>query len=207
MSASAHLRLHDPRYLVGHWPLNGHAQDVSGYGNHGTWSGTAAYAAGPFNGKTVGSFGGASYIRVPDHARYQVGSGNFSCSFWLRRDSAATIYPMTKPDTTEVGFRTVGTIVQAWMGGSSLPAAASITAGVYFHVALVRSGVNDESIYVDGKPDGNTISIVNIGTGDFCFGARNFSSGYWVGGLGGFRFYNIGLTGDEIFSLYEYDTR
>ena len=73
-------RIRNPQYLVGHWLAGGdHADDVSGYGNNGTWTGTEAYADGTY-GRSVGSFDASSLITVaaadspslsPPHSKLQ----------------------------------------------------------------------------------------------------------------------------------------
>ena len=71
-------RLRSPKTLVGRWPLNNNALDVSGYGNHGTWAGTEAYAAFLKNSRQAGSFDGVnSYVSLgADLASFgQSGSG------------------------------------------------------------------------------------------------------------------------------------
>ena len=91
MSASAHRRLHDSKFLVGHWPLNGHAQDVSGHGNHGTWAGTAAYATGPFSGHQTASLDGKTqYMTVTDAASLAFDTGEFSVSAMIHSPAGPT---------------------------------------------------------------------------------------------------------------------
>src|SRR4030042_3553048 len=77
-------RLNHPEYLVGYWPLNNYAQDVSGYGNHGTFTGTEAYVEGPW-GHSVGSFNGSRYITT---LKPLIPSGAWSISVFVNIPSA-----------------------------------------------------------------------------------------------------------------------
>ena len=216
MSALAHRRLHDPKFLVGHWPLNGHAQDVSGYGNHGTWSGTAAYATGPYNGKTVGSLNGASSIALGTVPGFAGGFSGFTAAIWnkptssvagvqrlLTREFGYTIYNFDGLLSCAV-YKTPGGTNNRWVI-SSIP---GFVPNVWSYCAMTFVGTT-LIVYLNGVfYASNTASTTEAGaqTGDF-IGSNAAGSQRFTGQTHNARLYNIALTGDEVAALYEYDTR
>jgi hypothetical protein len=65
--------------LIGHWPLDGSADDAAGTHN-GTFNGTAAYVAGPVG--QAASFDGASYISLGAGVQ---GLTAYTKAAWVRR--------------------------------------------------------------------------------------------------------------------------
>lgn len=173
---SATRRLFDPRYLKGYWPLNSTADDLSGYGSNGTWSGTTAYAAGPF-GKTVADFNGTNgKVSVGDIGNIQ------TIAFW------------TKPDTTTEEFILIDTGKDIMVSGGTITytgvtadstyvngeLSTTLAAGLWQHVVCVLSAANDA----------NTFQIATDGTN---FGASEMAN---------VRAYSTALSGDEAKALF-----
>ena len=218
MSASAHRRLHDPRYLVGHWPLNGHARDVSGHGNHITGVRAPKFTTGPFSSHQIGTLTGNNHWEGGTGIGALLGaacsSASISCMVYATsvagNDGVVSIssaFGLTSGKMElKVGFETWGLKVGAV--SSSTPA----TANSWVHLVGSWNGAT-QSLYVNSVPldsDANTTAL------DFTGLASGFGVYYLTGSGGGFclngslanvRLYNIALTGDEIFSLYEYDKR
>lgn len=73
--------------LVGHWPLNNNAQDVSGNNYHGVWT-VEDYEENCF-GKSAGKFNGStSKVTVENNSDLQgLFYGGGSISAWVRADS------------------------------------------------------------------------------------------------------------------------
>ena len=221
MSASAHRRLHDPKYLVGHWPLNGHAQDVSGHGYHGTVSGMT-YAAGPF-GHTVGSFDGDNdSVNVGDVTQLNSAS-QITIAFWMKQRVLDVLdYFFTK---TVVSTVSITIFVQAdgnFYFGTRDGADAYVrvdystltSANQWTHVGWAFDGTqsvaaNRPALYFDGKPVGVVGGTPPSATGNLA--GANATIGRSTksidGELAHFRIYSCALTGDEIGAVMEYDTR
>jgi len=108
--------------LVGHWPLNGHARDVSGFNNHGTWVGTEKYVDGPF-GNSVADFDESSHIDI---------EGNINPSGL----SKITVSATAKADITDPN----NVIVGWWDGTNGLFIASHLSAEGYL---VTAGGGND----------------------------------------------------------------
>lgn len=67
--------------LIGHWPLDGNANDTSGHGNHGTIVG--ATAATGVTGSAY-SFDGTAQIILPN---FQFPKSTFTVSIWVQSTS------------------------------------------------------------------------------------------------------------------------
>ena len=224
MSASAHRRLQDPRYLVGHWPLNGHAQDVSGHRNHGAWDAAEAYTAGPF-GRQVAVFNATtSGIRILDNAVINMtGWSGVTMIAWIRQlGQAENNSGRIMVKGTIGGLLTIGDPSPRNMYGfvnTALGDATVLKTGVLSdNVFAYQIGFTWESTtgrpqpYLNGNnigqagavrqsaissDTGNVLMIGNSTAGDRCFNG-------WIWDV---RLYNIALTGSEISALYEFDRR
>jgi hypothetical protein len=175
MSASTR-RLNDPKHLKLCIPGNGHVQDTSRYGLHGTWSGTAAYVAGPY-GRQVADLNGTDT---------KITAGNIG--------TIRTVAFLVKPDTTTEEFVLLSTGNDIMVSGGTVTyagvtasytyvngvATTTMVAGVWQHVVCVLSADHAASAFAIGT-DGT-----NFGAGDF----------------GDVRAYNVALTGDEALSLF-----
>ena len=75
-----------PSGLVGWWPGDGHARDISGMNNHGTLNGGVSYVSGKvdqaFN--VINIDYADDYISVPDKPSLNFGTGNFSIDAWVK---------------------------------------------------------------------------------------------------------------------------
>lgn len=211
-------RLNDPRWLVGHWPVNGHPEDVSGHGNHLTWVGTLAYAENQ-HGIQVGSFGGSPYLRLV-------------VADWRLEDSKGTITAWIKPNVVNIDqaifasadesastdwMRLMLTsssklvITQVGNGTDALEGDTVFVANRWYHVALVSDG-SSYKMYVDGVVETLAI-ILGSNTGDWfadmpnrdniTIGALKRASldTRFKGSIGDVRVYNVDLTQDEINKL------
>jgi len=134
------------------WTANGNAQIDTAQQKFGT-------ASGLFDGT-------GDYIDTPDHADFDIGSGDFTIDFWVRRnavglhricgqgDNLATattiswaMYFNAGTNTLTGGFNVVAVTKAATSTGT-------VTAdGIWHHIAMVRYG-NTMTLYIDGTADG-----------------------------------------------------
>ena len=220
MSASAHRRLHDPRYLVGHWPLNGHAQDVSGHGYHGTVSGMT-YAAGPF-GHTVGSFDGdGDNVNIGDVTQLNSAS-RFTIAFWMKQRvlDVADWFFIKGGGTAHVDVlsQVDGYFYFIIRDGADnyirVDYSTLTSANRWTHVGCVFDGTqsvegNRYALLFDGRQVGTVAGPPPSATPNMAGVDATISQsiGAVDGELAHFRIYSCALTGDEIGAVMEYDTR
>lgn len=82
--------------LIGHWPLAGHARDLSGHGRDAFVRGTVSlHAAGPRGvADTAAEFNGRDgWLEVPASVAPNPGKEDFSVSVWLHGSAAADDVP------------------------------------------------------------------------------------------------------------------
>ena len=217
MSASAHRRLHDPKFLVGHWPLNGHAQDVSGHGNHGTWAGTEAYVAGPFSGHAVASLNGTPYVSCGNVVTNLAGEAySVGCQF-KPTSSIVTTQAITDKLYRYSIYITGSAITYQWFngnpGGSSnlyqATSSVGLVLGSWVHVMLTFDGSGTLSCYANGAlVASDSTATTSAGTPSTdTLGAGSAGGSRLTGLLANSRIYSCALSGDEVAALYEFDRR
>jgi len=225
MSASAHRRLHDPKYLVGHWPLNGHAQDVSRHGYDMTLVYDPTFATSHHSGRGCIEFDGDdACVRISDFPPLNNASAFTFCVFLnqdaidqtgyiMRKYRYASIYTYIKTDLgTGNMYLTIadGSASQGYFDYSTV-----INARMWHHLAVVFDGsgaANADRLkaYVDGVPVTLAFNLtIPATTGSLTDGYLylGYTSTSWDGKMRAARIYNTPLTGDEVAALYEYDTR
>lgn len=141
------------------WTANGNAQIDTAQSKFGG-------ASGLFDGT-------GDYIDTPDHADFDVGSGNFTIEAWVRlnatginqyicgqMDSAATAttraWSLAVLDTNKLEARVYNSAGTAFVATS----AGSLTTGQWYHVAVVRNG-NTMTLYINGTADGS-VSVAGV---------------------------------------------
>ena len=208
-------RLNDPAFLVGNWPLNSHAQDVSGNGNDGTWI-NEAYTT-DFRGRSAGSFNGTGkWITIGDISDYDFATSDFSWAFWFKMDPSIAQYDtlIEKRDGSNAGYRIycrstyklslvledTGADTDTVTGDDDLN-----DGRWHYGVATVEAGV-EALMYIDGVLQVDSASLGSIGdisnSNNLVFGATSSLASPFYGGLGNIRAYNVVLTADEVLELY-----
>ena len=79
-----------PSGMVGWWPGDNNANDISGLHNNGALQGGAGYAAG----EVAGAFSltnATDFIAVPDNSSLNFGTGDFSMDAWIKTSDASDI--------------------------------------------------------------------------------------------------------------------
>ncbi len=209
-------RLEDPAYLAGHWPLNSHAQDVSGHGNHGTW--TAEAYADNNKGRSAGDFDGATgLVTVGNAASMNFGATDFTWAFRFKVDPTASEFDslITKRDDTAEGYRidirsTYKLSLRLEDGnGDSVVASGDdeLNDGVWHYAVIAVDAGTTARMYVDGKVQAFSPDLSLVGdtdnTADLVFGASSEATNVFTGGLSDIRAYNVALTAAEALSLYQ----
>lgn len=206
-------RLDSTETLMGHWPLRNNAKDLSGRNNHGTWSGTARYTTGLFNGNSVGKFGGINdYITLPaGTASFMNGQSDFTISvLFMATGGPCSIFDTRDGNDDGVVLRTSASNRVYVMLNTVDFYSDVLPFNKYFNLAFVKVGGGKHSLYLNGKFIGDADSSAQ--TVDVSIQPRIGIRAYdtsedFQGNLGSIRIYNVGLTGDELVSLTKLDRR
>jgi len=197
-------RLRSPKTLVGYWPLNGHAEDVSGHGLHGEWFGAEAYAPFLKNSRQAGDFDGAdTYVQLPlAAANFMNGQTAFSVAFWFFADALqGSLFSFR--DGIDDGVFIDNLDAVAFQVNAVESASGSVSIGSWNHVAAVKLAAGVQSLYLNGDlvdTDDSSAEVLAV-EGAPRIGTDYDGSGDFNGRLGDFRLYNVALTQDEILTL------
>ncbi len=216
--------------LIGYWSFNegsgNYVGDMSGNGNHGTWSGSGVHWTDGKIGK-AGSFDGSSdYIDSSNFADYLP---NFTVSAWFKSPGAGTgSYPpiITKITAGNVStgegwgiyFRryggTVGQVFAIIQSGDGANWRSKYTNLRYddnnwHHAVMVVTGGNTVTLYIDGaipsvtNYEGGDISLDPYSNNSNVRIGKDYDSEYFNGQIDEVRIYNRDLDASEIKKLYK----
>ncbi|MES2216487.1 MAG: LamG-like jellyroll fold domain-containing protein, partial [Patescibacteria group bacterium] len=212
--------------LVAHYPLDASSGttvvDASGNGNNGTLLGsplptwtTGKIGSGglQFHG-TAGSL--ADRVTVPGSSSLNVGTGDFSVSFWVKTNNATSPPVETYfAKTTSSGDHNIIIYVQngfvrVYVNDLTFRGSVNVADSVWHHIAVVRqSGVvtlyTDTSSY--NSDTGNAASMnmpgdTDGGTQNLYLGVTYDISDTAVGIEDDVRFYNRALSQADVMALY-----
>lgn len=150
-----------PANMVGWYPGDNNANDITASPDNGTLNGSATFAAG----KVAQAFslnGTTAYVSAPDVAKLDFGTGDFSIDAWINSSGAGTIQPIVDKrdgDNSSVFtgysfFTFNGNLgVQLADGtASNFVSTTDVVDGTFHHVAVtvVRNSTTGGNLYVDG---------------------------------------------------------
>lgn len=198
--------------LVGWWPLNGTAKDLSGNANNGTVSG--ATVASGLNGLCY------SFDGVDDYISTNLSMKNVdkTISFFIKKASivgtgSSIISQWYAPASWQIHIpANVGFINYYSYNGStssSIVSSKNVCDNIWHHAVITYvASSNLLSIYIDGIFDTSANLTVEENTtsgNGIWFGRENGSTVYspFAGSLEDVRIYNRALSADEVNILYE----
>jgi hypothetical protein len=202
--------------LVGWWPFNGNANDVSGNGNNGTVTGATLISGKNGANNSAYFFNGVSdFITIPDTNLLDF-TNAFTISVWVRLDeysngdervvigkqrfANATGYQLTA-SSAHHSSRYMGAIINNNL--SSVVASDSLALNKWEFLSmtygsgvlkLYRNGILENSV--------NSSIVLNNSTQPVFFGKEFGNSRYFKGGLDDIGFWNRALSESEILALY-----
>ena len=196
--------LDDPSILVGYWKLNSNADDYSGNGNDGTWSGNETYVTTPW-GATCGDFDGAGdYVST-----LSVTPETGTVAFWMRLNAASAweaFFLIAESSDEKINIEESGTAGQIVLninsGGGGSEAYISHTVGLGNWVHLVFT-FEDDRYYL--YADGLLVGLDTSGDLPDITETMKFGGSATVQGnvdIAEARYYDVILTADEINRLY-----
>lgn len=214
-----------PDSMVGWWPGDNNATDISGFGNNGTLQGNATYGAG----KVANAFfliNAADYVLVPDDPELDFGLGNMTVDAWIRTSNpdGNTLTIVDKRSGTPsnpIGYTMF--LSQGKLGfqlGNGSPTFNNVSDnfsmlndGNWHHVAVAveRNSSTGGKMYVDGQLDytfnpinriGNISNSGNLLIGQHIFGSPRAFNG-WIDEV---ELFNRALDSTEIRSIWDADS-
>jgi len=205
--------------LIGHWPLNGNANDISGKGHNGTIVGATSIAHG-----VTGSayhFDGSSYIDVGD---ILFPNQTFSVSAWVKSenvDPSSFRAAISKLDDSaggpfEIydGFTSVpaytGPSAAVWKGGVTLVNIEQphlTLRGGRWHMVTFTYKNGHQTLSVDGAavvsfnfPGPLPVNTDSVRIGGYEFGPYHH---LWTGDIDEVLIYNRALSPVEVLKIYQ----
>lgn len=200
-----------------YYKLDGNANDSTSGAKNGTWSGTEAYAYGPYG--ISGDFNGTnSVISVSSSLPW---SSSFSLSMWIRPASGLSgsgyYSPFYQKDYdssvggTGLAFYLYGYVLNPWisLGGPSnqIFNTGTLTADTWNHVVLTRTYNVEWELFLNGASLGtyNTNGLTQDFSGtEYYFGANLYSGSYYYDGqIDQVRIFSSALSATQVTSLYD----
>lgn len=120
---------------------------------------------------------------TPDHDDFEVGSGNFTIDFWVKRDVITTGYLAIKLSSLYISINSSSQVDISGCGGVLTSSPYTLDTN-WNHVAIMRNG-SQKYMYINGTKcnSGNTAGTVASSTGNMLIGA-------FSGWMDEFRFSN-----------------
>jgi hypothetical protein len=215
-----------PSGLVGWWPGDGNANDISGADN-GTLKGNATAGAAGMVGSAFKFDGTNAYVQITDASALR--PTNLTVEAWVNFSGldSATLgtapagdqYIVFKQNSLSYNFEgyslekyrlSKGDVFMFTIGSASgqeimLVSQTVVKTSVWYHVAAVR-GSNYLQLYVNGQPEAQTnVSFAqNYGTLPLYFGTsgQTYWDGKFKGSLDEVSLYNRALSSNEVAAIY-----
>ncbi|HVV15506.1 MAG TPA: LamG domain-containing protein [Candidatus Paceibacterota bacterium] len=203
--------------LIAYWSFNDASGtklgDLSGNGHIGTLSGTTlpTWVTGRFS-KGLSFTNSDNYVSIPVSDAFQIGTGDFTISHWIRFDGFPARYQTTFDGGYAgtagvlIEFDNTAHVVMLYIRGTpsgphTLSWPFTPAAGVWYNIVAKRSGSN-VSVFVNGASLGSAqTDTTSIAKSSWILG--KYSGGEpTVGTIDDFRFYNRALSDAEIVALY-----
>jgi len=197
--------------LVGHWPLNGNANDISGYGNHGTVVGSTTWSEdSPDSNQTIHLTGG--YVELPSVNPREA----ISVSAWVKSDNTnyySSVWQIvSKYDAFILGVGgsgnndTISFIIHngsTWTNYNNSYAVPYPDCWNYF-VGTYDSNTQTSTLYVNGEKKNSQTSsgLINNDIGPINLGRNETSLSLFHGLISDVRIYDTALTAEEVNRIY-----
>ena len=172
--------------LVGWWPFNGNANDVSGNGNDGTVNGATITTDRLGNPNSAYSFdGNIDHIDIPNSSELELNSSDYSISFWVYFNSVGSDLISKRDGSGGYSITTSSTEHYAWHWPNGTGPLSTYNFNQWLNVSYVYSnGLQELKLYSDGVLV-NTISLQSVGSnsGILRFGGDALLNTYWHDGF------------------------
>jgi hypothetical protein len=210
--------------LVGHWPLDGSAADMSPYGGHGSFVNEPSWSYGGTRGG-LRLDGSNDYLNIPHSTALSIGGTALTVAAWWRFESTGDYQCLVSKNAADgshappyfnynlgcyAGTPTPRFYV-ALTGGASADAVGptGLTSGEWYHLAGVCDAVSAR-IYVNGEQVDDTSTggdTIRQSTSSLRIGAHGTGGELGKGLVSDVRVYNVALSAAEIRTLYRQTPR
>ncbi|MHC4324932.1 MAG: LamG domain-containing protein, partial [Planctomycetota bacterium] len=146
----------DDPSLMGWWSFDGHTNDVSGNGRHGTINGDPSFLVGVFG--LALEFDGDDYVTIEGY-KGVLGTNPLSIACWIKTTNTATqqiIHYGTDIGGQRIEFRIQSDEFRLSNGNGNARSTTAVTDGEWHHVVVTlpeNSLIDDARFYLDGEPD------------------------------------------------------
>jgi hypothetical protein len=210
ISASAQVPGYVPTNgLVGYWPFNGNANDVSGYGNNGSPGSGVTLTFDRF-GSTNKAFnfsgnGNIGLLNLPT-----TGTQDFTIAGWLRTNhtngrKGIICWGQDSPNSSTYLFINTSNKLAFDLAYNGGPESPVVITDNQWHFVLVTNTSGLMQLYLDGNISGTSLMMSpNINGNNKSIGANitNSGSDNFIGDLDDFGIWNRALTQSEITAYY-----
>jgi prepilin-type N-terminal cleavage/methylation domain-containing protein len=202
--------------LVGHWPLNGDANDISGYGNHGTVTGSPDWVTGVSGTENQAPYfdDTSKYIEIDHNDRISFNKDDeFTISVWVKIDSYSESYGIIHKGilSNSYGISLYGGGIRIGFRDSESNYRAltrSVKYSEWSHI-LMTSKEPSTNVYIDGVFSGSVDYPTPEEFSDTSSYGIGHSSRFLQGIIGNLeatisdvRIYDIALTAEEVSRIY-----
>lgn len=192
--------------LVGYWPMDGNVTDYSGNSNNGTIFGDVNPTTDRNENQSGALYfdGDGDYIDLGYVLEDQI--NEFSISVWIKTSQKKSRIISRRPGDVHFEFHVNSSgRLSYYDGGSAYLDHLSISDNEWHHVVLtVNHGI--ANLYIDNNKSSDlasNISILNTSTKTLCGAINSLASDHFFSGsMDELIIYNIALSDDQIFTLY-----
>jgi hypothetical protein len=198
-----------PTGMVGWWPGDGNANDITAGAHNGTWQGNELYATGEVD--QAFDFDGASEVLLPAGVA-PTGNAPRTIDFWLYVGSAAPNH-----EIFAYGFNAVHNLLGLDVDGLSASNTVNLQLFTYgddlngvdtgvptqqwMHVAITYDGNTTLNLYVNGVLKGTLNLSGQLNTADSQISLGHFGD-YFTGAIDEVEIFNRVLAQSEIATIY-----
>ncbi|HNQ74137.1 MAG TPA: LamG domain-containing protein [Verrucomicrobiota bacterium] len=196
--------------LVGHYPLDAHANDLSPAANNGVEIGGPTYVTGKI-GQAISLDGYSQYVKAGDPGL--TGAGPKSVSLWFsKQDTALNRGALSFGAETEAGLFEVllhsGVVAGHFWGGifDTIAGGPNYTPNEWHHAVITYDGATVRVFY-DGQPANSKTLPLNTAAGELFIGTGQVEAGftgfaYFDGQVDDVGLWNRALSANEINKIY-----
>jgi len=185
------------------WPAEGNAEDVIGAAD-GQFVGDANALATGVTGSAFAFDGTGDQVTIPSPP---MATSNFTVEGWVFIDSPWSGYRTIYGDSFR-GLWLLDRVLNWWdAGGNVFQGTASMSVGVWHHIAIVYAGNATLTGYVDGHPDG-CVPLVGAelpavgGADDVGIGGHQAVPEFFSGLIDELRVHDQALSASDIAGIY-----